>query len=189
MLLGSARLFFACRSSAVIPKRSATCEQRVARLHRVGLRGGRGRGRGGGRGAGRWGRRACGRGRGGLRLESHAATLGRLGVEHIGHNAQDQKPEHSQNQLTARTVQPLTPPAPPGELPGRRLVDTVSIGVHPTNRSYHAPMQALVLAAGWATRLGTVTGGGPKHLLPIGPRTVIDFVVDGLSDRFPKSSE
>ncbi len=41
-------------------------------------------------------------------------------------------------------------------------------------------MQALVLAAGWATRLGTVTGGGPKHLLPIGPRTVIDFVLDRL---------
>ena len=42
-------------------------------------------------------------------------------------------------------------------------------------------MQALVLAAGWATRLGTVTGGGPKHLLPIGPCTVIDFVLDRLS--------
>ncbi|MDE2901597.1 MAG: nucleotidyltransferase family protein [Chloroflexota bacterium] len=42
-------------------------------------------------------------------------------------------------------------------------------------------MQALVLAAGWATRLGTITGGGPKHLLPIGSRTVIDFVVDRLS--------
>ena len=41
-------------------------------------------------------------------------------------------------------------------------------------------MQALVLAAGWATRLGTITGGGPKHLLPIGPRTVIDFVLDRL---------
>ena len=42
-------------------------------------------------------------------------------------------------------------------------------------------MQALVLAAGWATRLGDVTGGGPKHLLPIGSRVVIDFVVDRLS--------
>lgn len=41
-------------------------------------------------------------------------------------------------------------------------------------------MHALVLAAGWATRLGSITGGGPKHLLPIGPRTVIDFVVDRL---------
>ncbi|MDE2769443.1 MAG: sugar phosphate nucleotidyltransferase [Chloroflexota bacterium] len=41
-------------------------------------------------------------------------------------------------------------------------------------------MQALVLAAGWATRLGTITGGGPKHLLPIGSRTVIDFVLDRL---------
>ena len=41
-------------------------------------------------------------------------------------------------------------------------------------------MHALVLAAGWATRLGSITGGGPKHLLPIGSRTVIDFVVDRL---------
>lgn len=41
-------------------------------------------------------------------------------------------------------------------------------------------MQALVLAAGWATRLGSITGGGPKHLLPIGSRTVIDFVLDRL---------
>ena len=42
-------------------------------------------------------------------------------------------------------------------------------------------MQALVLAAGWATRLGSITGGGPKHLLPIGSRTVIDFVLDRLA--------
>ena len=41
-------------------------------------------------------------------------------------------------------------------------------------------MQALVLAAGWATRLGDLTGGGPKHLLPIGCRTPIDLVVDRL---------
>ena len=41
-------------------------------------------------------------------------------------------------------------------------------------------MQALVLAAGWATRLGTLTGGRPKHLLPIGSRTALDFVVDRL---------
>jgi glucose-1-phosphate thymidylyltransferase len=41
-------------------------------------------------------------------------------------------------------------------------------------------MQALVLAAGWATRLGDLTGGRPKHLLPIGSRTALDFVVDRL---------
>ncbi len=42
-------------------------------------------------------------------------------------------------------------------------------------------MQALILAAGWATRLGTLTGGGPKHLLPLGSRTPLDVVVERLS--------
>ena len=39
-------------------------------------------------------------------------------------------------------------------------------------------MRALILAAGWATRLGPLAGSGPKHLLPIGSRTALDFVVD-----------
>ena len=41
-------------------------------------------------------------------------------------------------------------------------------------------MQALVLAAGWATRLGDLARGAPKHLLPIGDRYCIDFVFDRL---------
>ncbi len=38
-------------------------------------------------------------------------------------------------------------------------------------------MQALILAAGWATRLGDLARETPKHLLPIGSRSSLDIVV------------
>jgi len=41
-------------------------------------------------------------------------------------------------------------------------------------------MRALVLAAGWATRLGTLAADRPKHLLPVGETTPLDVVVDRL---------
>lgn len=41
-------------------------------------------------------------------------------------------------------------------------------------------MQALVLAAGWATRLGPLALNVPKHLLPIGRGCSLDMVVDRL---------
>ncbi len=41
-------------------------------------------------------------------------------------------------------------------------------------------MHALVLAAGWATRLGSITQGRPKHLLPIGDRSSLDIAVERL---------
>jgi glucose-1-phosphate thymidylyltransferase len=41
-------------------------------------------------------------------------------------------------------------------------------------------MRALVLAAGWATRLGSLAGDRPKHLLPVGETTPLDVVVDRL---------
>jgi glucose-1-phosphate thymidylyltransferase len=41
-------------------------------------------------------------------------------------------------------------------------------------------LRALVLAAGWGTRLGALAAGGPKALLPIGRRRAIDFVVDAV---------
>ncbi|MBM4437269.1 MAG: nucleotidyltransferase family protein [Actinobacteria bacterium] len=41
-------------------------------------------------------------------------------------------------------------------------------------------MQALVLAAGWATRLGALALATPKHLLPIGRGCSLDIVVDRL---------
>ena len=41
-------------------------------------------------------------------------------------------------------------------------------------------MRALVLAAGWATRLGALTVNRPKHLLPVGETTPLDVVVDRL---------
>ena len=46
-------------------------------------------------------------------------------------------------------------------------------------------MQALILAAGWATRLGSLARGTPKHLLPIGSRCSLDIVVDQL-DAIPE---
>lgn len=41
-------------------------------------------------------------------------------------------------------------------------------------------VQALILAAGWATRLGDLSRETPKHLLPIGSRTSLDLVVEHL---------
>ncbi len=41
-------------------------------------------------------------------------------------------------------------------------------------------MRALVLAAGWATRLGALAADRPKHLLPVGETTPLDVVVDRL---------
>lgn len=45
-------------------------------------------------------------------------------------------------------------------------------------------MRALVLAAGWATRLGALAAERPKALLPVGDRTPLDFVV-GAARRVP----
>jgi glucose-1-phosphate thymidylyltransferase len=47
-----------------------------------------------------------------------------------------------------------------------------------------ASVRALILAAGWATRLGALAARRPKHLLPIGDRSAIDFLVDSL-ERIP----
>jgi glucose-1-phosphate thymidylyltransferase len=41
-------------------------------------------------------------------------------------------------------------------------------------------VRALVLAAGWATRLGALAADRPKHLLPVGRTTPLDQVVDRL---------
>jgi glucose-1-phosphate thymidylyltransferase len=41
-------------------------------------------------------------------------------------------------------------------------------------------VRALVLAAGWGTRLGALGAAHPKALLPIGARTPLDFAVDAL---------
>jgi glucose-1-phosphate thymidylyltransferase len=41
-------------------------------------------------------------------------------------------------------------------------------------------MRALVLAAGWATRLGALAADRPKHLLPVGETTPLDVIVDRL---------
>jgi glucose-1-phosphate thymidylyltransferase len=45
---------------------------------------------------------------------------------------------------------------------------------------YSISMRALVLAAGWATRLGALAANRPKHLLPVGETTPLDVVVDRL---------
>jgi glucose-1-phosphate thymidylyltransferase len=43
-------------------------------------------------------------------------------------------------------------------------------------------MHAVVLAGGYATRLWPITRHRPKMLLPVGDRTVIDYVLDALTD-------
>lgn len=48
-------------------------------------------------------------------------------------------------------------------------------------------MRALILAAGWATRMGALCADTPKQLLPIGARTPLDFVADAL-ERIPALS-
>ena len=41
-------------------------------------------------------------------------------------------------------------------------------------------MKALILAAGYATRLNPITLGRPKPLLRIGDHTILDYLVDGI---------
>jgi NDP-sugar pyrophosphorylase family protein len=41
-------------------------------------------------------------------------------------------------------------------------------------------MRALILAAGWATRMGALAEDRPKHLLPIGGRGAVDWVAEAL---------
>lgn len=42
-------------------------------------------------------------------------------------------------------------------------------------------MRALILAAGWASRMGALARDRPKALLPVGGRTPLDFVADAAS--------
>ncbi len=46
-------------------------------------------------------------------------------------------------------------------------------------------MRALILAAGWAARMGPLAADRPKHLLPVGSRCALDFCVDRL-DALPE---
>jgi glucose-1-phosphate thymidylyltransferase len=62
----------------------------------------------------------------------------------------------------------MAPEDPPDESSGRPL------RVDPVDR----PLRVLLLAAGWATRLGAVSRDRPKHLLPLGDRTPLDRLVD-----------
>lgn len=43
-------------------------------------------------------------------------------------------------------------------------------------------MKAVILAAGYATRLRPLTDNLPKHLLPVGGRPMLDWIVDGVSE-------
>ena len=43
-------------------------------------------------------------------------------------------------------------------------------------------MKALILAAGYATRLRPLTDSWAKELLPVGGRPIIDLIVDNLAD-------
>ena len=43
-------------------------------------------------------------------------------------------------------------------------------------------MKALILAAGYGTRLASVIKDTPKPLIPVGKRPLIDYVVDKLAD-------
>ncbi len=42
-------------------------------------------------------------------------------------------------------------------------------------------MKALILAAGYGTRLASVIKDTPKPLIPVGKRPLIDYVVDQLA--------
>ena len=48
-------------------------------------------------------------------------------------------------------------------------------------------MKALILAAGYGTRLASVIRDTPKPLIPVGKRPLIDYVVDKLADIKPLS--
>ena len=41
-------------------------------------------------------------------------------------------------------------------------------------------MKCLILAAGYATRLYRLTENFPKHLLKVGEKTILDWLVDDL---------
>jgi glucose-1-phosphate thymidylyltransferase len=43
-------------------------------------------------------------------------------------------------------------------------------------------LQAVILAAGYATRLRPLTDNLPKHLLPVGGRPMLDWVLDGIRE-------
>jgi len=54
------------------------------------------------------------------------------------------------------------------------------VGNRGEERIGSGPVRVLVLAAGWATRLGPTSQGRPKGLLALGERAVIDIAVDRL---------
>src|SRR5258705_10525792 len=43
-------------------------------------------------------------------------------------------------------------------------------------------MKALILAAGYATRLRPLTDSIPKQLLPVGGRPMVDWILDGIEE-------
>jgi glucose-1-phosphate thymidylyltransferase len=43
-------------------------------------------------------------------------------------------------------------------------------------------VKALILAAGYATRLRPLTDDVPKHLLPVGGRPMLDWVLDSVRE-------
>src|SRR6185437_9330523 len=50
---------------------------------------------------------------------------------------------------------------------------------HPPSAVHGLPrMKCVILAAGYATRLRPLTNDVPKHLLPVGDRPMLDWVLD-----------
>ena len=43
-------------------------------------------------------------------------------------------------------------------------------------------MKALILAAGYATRLSPLTDDMPKQLLPVGGRAIVDWILDKIRE-------
>ena len=43
-------------------------------------------------------------------------------------------------------------------------------------------MKSVILAAGYATRLRPLTDDVPKHLLPVGGRSMLDWVLDSVRE-------